>query len=291
MRPLAACGLVLLIAAAACEGLSRHGAGRSAFVSASAPSVSALAVVEIRTPTLQVPRYDTSGTYPQVTGGSLDLQSVNAALRAAVVSDQSRYARYARREKPRTAPSERGVYRTTVDRRYLSASTVVVSALLPLTRELFPGQHEGDGWLAMTVGVPSGGRVAISDLFANPGRGLRVLAEAWKAEIRHTGGRSCLRIYPGQYRATSANYRNFALTPGGLAVGSWEIAACYRLVATVPYRLLLPYLSKLGSRLVAGVRAPRCTAGGNVLGGRPPINLPGQDSTTMATVLPSARCA
>jgi hypothetical protein len=248
-------------------------------------------VVEIRTPTLQVPRYDTSGTYPQVTGGGLDLRSVNAALRAAVVADQSRYARYARREKPRTAPTARGVFRTTVDRRYLSASSVVVSALLPLTRELFPGQHEGDGWLAMTVGVPSGGRVAISDLFANPGRGLRALAEAWKAKIRHTGGRSCLRIYPGQYRATFANYRNFALTPGGLAVGSWEIAACYRLVATVPYRLLLPYLSKLGSRLVAGVRAPRCTAGGNVLGARPPINLPGQDSTTMATVLPSARCA
>jgi hypothetical protein len=210
VRPLAACGLVLLIAAAACGGGSRHGAGRSAFVSASAPSVSALAVVEVRTPTLQVPRYDTSGTYPQVTGGSLDLQSVNAALRAAVVSDQSRYARYARREKPRTAPSERGVYEPTVDRRYLSASTVVVSALLPLTRELFPGQHEGDGWLAMTVGVPSGGRVAISDLFANPGRGLRVLAEAWKAEIRHTGGRSCLRIYPvntGPLSRTTATSR------------------------------------------------------------------------------------
>jgi hypothetical protein len=175
VRPLAACGLVLLIAAAACGGGSRHGAGRSAFVSASAPSVSALAVVEVRTPTLQVPRYDTSGTYPQVTGGSLDLQSVNAALRAAVVSDQSRYARYARREKPRTAPSERGVYEPTVDRRYLS-----------------------------------GERVAISDLFANPGRGLRVLAEAWKAEIRHTGGRSCLRIYPvntGPLSRTTATSR------------------------------------------------------------------------------------
>jgi hypothetical protein len=98
--------------------------------------------------------------------------------------------------------------------------------------------------------------VAISDLFANPHRGLRALATAWKAKVRRTGGRRCLRIYPSQYRPTAANYRTFALTPSGIAVGSWEIAACYRLVATVPYGPLRPYLSRLGATLVAGVRPP-----------------------------------
>jgi hypothetical protein len=249
VRLLAALALALLATGAACGGGSGD-AGRSG-------TVSALTVVEARTPPLPVPQFATSGTYPEVTGAGVDLRAVNAALRAAVLADQRAYAPYARREKPGVVYRERGVYRTAVDRRYVSASTVVVSALLPLTRELFPGQHEGDGWLAITVRVPSGRRVTNSDLFTNPGRGLRALAAAWKAKIRRTPGRPCLRTYPSQYRPTVANYRAFALTPSGIAVGSWEIAACYRLVATVPYRVLQPYLSELGSALIAGVRPPR----------------------------------
>jgi hypothetical protein len=233
-----------------CGGGRHRDAGRSR-------TVSALTVVEARTPPLRVPRFDTSGTYPQVTGASIDLRAVNAALRGAVLADQRAYARYARKKKPRVVYRARGVYRAAVDRRYLSASTAVVSALMPLTRELFPGQHEGDGWLAMTVRVPSGRPVTISDLFEQPARGLRALAAAWKATIRRTPGRACLRIYPGQYRPTVANYGAFALTPSGIAVGSREIAACYRLVATVPYRRLRPYLSKFGAALIAGVRPPR----------------------------------
>jgi dipeptidyl aminopeptidase/acylaminoacyl peptidase len=93
-------------------------------------------------------------------------------------------------------------------------------------------------------------------MFARPKRGLRALAIAWRARIRRTAGSPCLRIYPDHYRATYSNYRAFALTPTGAAVGSPEIAACYRLAATVPYRVIRPYLSSLGKRLVAGVRAP-----------------------------------
>jgi hypothetical protein len=146
------------------------------------------------------------------------------------------------------------VYRTAVERKYLSASTVVVSALMPLTRELFPGQHEGDGWLAITVQVSSGKRVTISDLFASPKRGLHALAAAWKAQIRRTSGARCVGIYRDHYRPTAANYRAFALTPRGLAVGSWELAACSRLVATVRYGPLRSYLSKAGAELIEGVR-------------------------------------
>ena len=246
----AALGLALLAVGTACGSGRDRDAARST-------TVAALTVVEARTPPLRVPRFDTSGTYPQVTGASIDLRAVNAALRGAVLADQRAYARYARKEKPHDVYRARGVYRPAVDRRYVSASTAVVSALMPLTRELFPGQHEGDGWLAMTVRVPSGRPVTISDLFKNPGRGLRALAAAWKAKIRRTLGRACLRIYPGQYRPTVANYGAFALRPSGIAVGSWEIAACYRLVATVPYRRLRPYLSEFGAALIAGVRPPR----------------------------------
>ena len=202
----AAFALALLVMGAACAGGPHRDAARST-------TVSALAVIDARTPPLQVPRFDTSGTYPQVTGASIDLRAANAALRGAVLVDQRAYARYARKEKPYVVYRARGVYRTAVDRRYLSASTAVVSALMPLTRELFPGQHEGDGWLAITVRVPSGRPVTISDLFNKPGRGLRALAAAWRATIRRTPGRACLRIHPGQYRPIVANYGAFALTP------------------------------------------------------------------------------
>ena len=257
MSRLAAGGIALICTAITCGAGSRSDVRRPDVHARQATAVSSLAVVEARTPRLKVPRYDTSGTYPQVGGGSLDLRAVNRALRAAVLADQRAYAAYARREKPRVADRERGVYKTAIDRRYVSASTVVVSALIPLTAELFPGQHNGDGWLGMTIRVPSGKRATITDVFANPGQGIKVLATAWKARIRQSGGGRCLRVYPESYKPTVNNYRAFALAPSGIAVGSWEVAACYRLVAIVPYRVLEPYLSKLGSTLVAGVRRPR----------------------------------
>lgn len=219
--------------------------------------MSPLTIVGVPTPRFPVPRYDTSGTYPQVRGAGLDLTAVNGALRAAVLADQRSYASYARKEKARDVQKEHGVYRTGIDRSYLSASTVVVSALLPLTRELFPGQHSGDGWLGITIRVPSGTRVTITDLFAHPREGLRALATAYKNKLRRTtAGVECLRLYPDDYSPTVANYRAFAMTPRGLAVGTWEDTACYRVETTLPYRVLRPYLSKLGSTLVAGVRRP-----------------------------------
>src|SRR2546429_5949289 len=118
----------------------------------------------------------------------------------------------------------------------MSASTVVVSALLPATREVFPGQSGGDDWLAMTVRVPSGTRVTITDLFKSPDRGLHVLAAAWKARIRRTGGGPCPHGYREVHAPTARDYRAFALTPTGLAVGTSEVAACYRLVGPAAHR-------------------------------------------------------
>ncbi len=240
--------------ALACAAAAWSDAERS---KATATTVSPLALVRASTPRFPVARYDTSGAYPQVRGGGRNLSAVNAALRAAVLADQRAYAPYARREKPRVAYRAQGIYRTTVDRRYLSASSVAVSALLPLTAEVFPGQPGGDRWLAMTVRVPSGTPVKVTDLFQKPDQGLRVLARAWKERIRRTDARPCLRAYGMVYSVSAANYRAFALTSEGITVGSPEVGACYRLVATVPYAVIRPYLSKLGSTLIAGVRRPR----------------------------------
>jgi hypothetical protein len=249
--------LVLVIVVSACDSStpSSDSSGPSnSSVGSSAATPLRLAVAP--TPPLPVPRYDTRGKYPQVRDGNVDLQAVNAALRKAVVDDQRAYAPYARREKPRTVYREHGVYRTAVDRKLVSASTVVVSALMPATREVFPGQHGGDAWLGVTVRVPSGARVRITDVFANPERGLRALATAAKARIRRTEAAPCIRAYAVVYGPTAENYRAFALTPNGLAVGFPEVAACYRLLATVPYATLRSHLSSLGARLVDGVRAP-----------------------------------
>jgi hypothetical protein len=250
-------GIALLCTAVTCGAGSRSDGRRPDVVARQATTVSSLAVVKARTPRLTVPRYDTSGTYRQVRGGSPDLRAVNRALRAAVLADQRAYAAYARREKPRDAYKEHGVYQTGVDRNHLSASTIVVSALMPLTREVFPGQHGGDGWLGVTVQVPSGTRVTITDLFARPRKGLPALATAYKARLRRIYGDPCLRLYPRDYTPKVANYSAFALTPRGLAVGTWEDTSCYRVAAMVSYSALLPYLSPLGKELVAGVRRPR----------------------------------
>lgn len=243
---------VLVVAA----GMSVLAAGAAAQTTsgAAAKTASPLTVVPTPTPHFRVPRYDTSGNFPQVRGGGLDLRHVNASLREAILADQHSYEPSARKA-AKTANSYRGVYRTTINRTLLSASTVVVSALMPAT-ELFPGGSLGKGWLAVTVQVPSGTRLQISDLFANPTRGLTQLSTAWKAELRHTqpGTWPCVQLHLSAYRPIARNYRYFALTPRGLAVGFWQQEACNRLQATVPYSTLQPYLSKLGNKLAEGVR-------------------------------------
>jgi hypothetical protein len=257
---LAVPAVVIAVVASGCGAHSRASSGFSGqptVRAARSDSASPLTVIKAPTPRFRVPRYDTRGTYPQVRGSDLDLRKVNAALREAVLADQRQYAPYARKA-ARVANPYRGVYRTSVDRRLISASTVVVSALMPAT-ELYPGGSLGKGWLAVTVRVPSGAPVRITDLFATPSRGLRVLAKAWKAQVRRANPETwpCVRLHLPDYRPSASNYRYFALALRGLAVGFWQEEACNRLQATVPYPILRPYLSKLGARLIAGVRRPR----------------------------------
>jgi hypothetical protein len=215
-----------------------------------------LRVVSSRTPPVHAPRVHTTGRFPQVRSSEVSVSAANRALAEAVVADEHRYANRLRQDRAHLPTTDRGVYRTGVDRRYLSASSTVISALLTATREAFPGQHGGDGWLGVTVMVDTGTRVRIGDLFSNPSRGISALATAWKARIEASDAAPCLRIYRSAYTATAAHYHDFALTRDGLAVGAPEIEACYRLVAVVPYSTLRPYLSNFGARLVTSARRP-----------------------------------
>jgi len=248
--------VALALFASACDSDSTRSPSGESTAETRSMVASPLRVVAAPTPRFPVPRYDTSGTYPQVRG-DLDLRAVNVGLRKAVRADQREYAPSARRS-IRVKNGYRGIYQTAIDWRLLSASTVVVSALLPAIK-LHPGGNEGRTWVPATVRVPSGALVGITDLFAHPSRALRVLAKAWKAQVRRTKPKMwpCVSQFPEDYAPRAHNYRYFALTIRGLAVGFWQAPACDRLQATVRYSHVRPYLSKLGERLVAGVRRPR----------------------------------
>jgi hypothetical protein len=150
----------------------------------------------------------------------------------------------------------------------MSASTTVASALIGVRRVL-PGGTGGGTWLSVTVEVSTGARVGVRDLFSEPARGLGALAEAARRNLVSTN--PCIRasvnaprvgpIYARGFAPTVGNYQHFALTPRGLLVGFFQEqvggASCSSVQTTVVYAVLRPHLSRLGKRLVAGVRRPR----------------------------------
>jgi len=228
----------------------------------------ALRVVKVRLPATDAPRVKTRGSYPRVSGGSQDLAKVNASLRDEVRAAQSSYARLVRRYHGPPGTGD-GTFATSPRVGLTSASSVVVSSLIELT-ELIPGGNaDGQGWLAVTARVPSGERVGIEDLFADPAKGLAALADA--ARSRLLAANDCVKrsqddpivgdINRKGFAPTARHYRHFALTAGGLAVGFGlgDVAgiSCGRVRVTVPYETLRPVLSGLGNQLVDGVRAPR----------------------------------
>jgi hypothetical protein len=245
-----------LILSAVAVGLSGAVCGGAASAGPrDAHAVSPLAIVQVPTPPLLAPGFVTRGRYPQLAGGSVDLRAVNAAVRAAVLADQRAYLAgtrpvraYLNRRRP-PAGGWRGVYRTDLDLRLASASTVVVSALLRRRAALF--RYRDDRWLPITIQVPSGREVAIADLFADPVQGRRAFAAAWRVEMRRRGHGRCVDLYDAY--ETGA----FALTPGGLAVGVDAAGFCGPLRVTLRYAVLRPYLGALGRELIEGVRPPR----------------------------------
>jgi hypothetical protein len=200
----------------------------------------------------------------------MSLAAVNATLLRAVLDDQRRYARLAVKAESQIPKSVLqqypGIYETSPQRKLTSASTVVVSSLIPVV-QLFPGGNDGSTWISATVEVPSGSAVTISQLFANPAAGLRGLATAVLGRLTAENGcaRRSLRdpvvgkIYARGLSPVGSHYRYFALTPTGLGIGfaNGEVAAaaCGRVEITIPYAAVRGMLGVLGARLIAGVRA------------------------------------
>lgn len=228
-------------------------AASTALAGLGARRVQRFTLVGAETPCLPAGNYTTSGTYPNVRGDSEQAARTNIALRRTVIDDQRRFARSARHH---AAADEGGVYRTGIDRNLTSASTVVVSALIP-TLESYPDGGGDQSWISATVDVRSGREVSLPQLLANPTIALAVLARENRAYLRQTKGRTQIAENIESYTPSFAHYRPFALTPTGLAFGFGQEPAGRRSAAVIPYRFVYPYLSELGKRLVAGVRPPR----------------------------------
>ncbi len=211
------------------------------------------------TPRFRLPCYATSGRIPEVVGDTPAVNSVDEALRLAVRDDQRAYAKSARRYvgKVRCRRDAEGIYRTYFHRSLTSASTVVVSALIPALK-LYPLGNDGEMWISVTVDIRTGKRVSLAKLVRSSAA-LPVLARAWgPAWLRsHRNCRQCrgwLRRYRPSYPARFGHLRTFALTPTGLAIGFPMFPAGSRLVAVIPYWRIRGELSPLGLRLVDGVR-------------------------------------
>lgn len=233
-------GLVLAVAASGCGGHPHAAATAQA---------SPVGIVSAATPRFPVAHFLTLGIFPQARDGKLALGAVNGALSAAIVSDQRAFARhYLKRTSGRRPPRHAGFYETELDRTLVSASTVVVSALLPRAQDILPAQPPTSGlrgWLGITVRVPSGKRVSLPDLLTRRAEALRVL----EARIRSDHD---LVQSVRQHPAAALANPQFALLPSGLAIGFVEVG--WRDTMLVPYSALRPYLSSLGRELVAGVR-------------------------------------
>lgn len=237
-------------------------------------------VWEIPIPPLQVPDYDSSGTYPQV-GGVSGLRpgtftAINNSLDSLLLGAENDYAESAKWSESNhgfTATLTRaelldpGIFNVSSNPNFISASSVVVSALLPVV-ELYPSGTEGSVWLSITLRTRTDQLVNISDLFNPNKKGLQALAN--EVQKRFMSSNSC-----GETRPLDAtekfyllkgsapiarNYSTFALTPQGLTVGFTQGQICAlgigRVAVTVPYSSLRLYLSTLGQRLIDGVRAP-----------------------------------
>jgi len=204
-----------------------------------------------------------AGSYIQVAGRGLRLPAVNAALRAAAISDERQDCRaFERRALPAHVFF---TYQASLNRRFISASSVVISALIPVSAPP-PAGNEGAYWYGVTVDVSNGRFVHISDLFKSVRPALNALALAARREL--TAGNPCVRgslaispDYAYGFAPTVMNYQDFALLPTGIAIGfsndQVTAPACGRVEVTVPYRVIRPFTGTLGIKLMRGARWPK----------------------------------
>lgn len=227
-------------------------------------STHSLRVVEVKTPRIRwscTTGIVVGGRYPQVLDRDRPLYAVNAALRAAALADEGWLIAGGCPAGPNGPGPAYFSPQPQIESR-ISASSVVVSALI-FAASSPPGANFSYNWTAATIRVGTATPVTITALFRSPRRGIEALAAAARPRLSaQMAARDCWVHSPTRtgIAPKASNYRYFALTTTGLAVGfTSDIVAppsCGWFMITVPYRELHPYLSSLGRELIAGVRRP-----------------------------------
>lgn len=221
-------------------------------------------------PSIGLPYIRIRGAYPRVSGAAAPtaIRAVNARLRELVVADERgfRAAAVTNTSLPLKARmSNPGLYETAIDSKLVSASTAVVSVLLPVTVSQ-PLGATLEYWLSLTLRLPTGTSVHLEDMLANRSSGFRAIARAAREELIATN--SCVRederdsakraIYRQGWLPLAKNFQTFALVTQGIRIGflMGDVAGipCGSMEALVPYQTILPYMNEFGRRLVSGVR-------------------------------------
>ncbi len=234
--------------------------------STSLAPVSSLTVTEGTLPNIDLTGYSTLGGFPILEGSDPSVMRANKLIYQLIVNSENQFKQNALAQPLPPPTSLAGIYQTGVEPGFISATTVTVSVLISLTARLVGG-NDGDGWLSITIEMATGQIVGISSIFSNPETGLKVLAKAVQDSVLRNN--ACIR------NATSAkdgfgsialrgfasqvdNYKDFALTNTGLAVGfpNGQVGpdGCGKIETTVPYSLLKGYFSPLGNLLESGLK-------------------------------------
>jgi hypothetical protein len=232
-----------------------------ALASAYSPSVEGLKVRPVDVPATHTKWVIARGYYPRFISSEVNLQIVNQVMRASIVSNERAFLQTAIIP-PIDKNAKPGTYEMQLTKAVYTANSDVVSFLIP-TVTLGPGGTNGDWWFARTIRVPSGSVVLINDLFSASRAGINALSQAALRRLLRSScvGRSLRGSYLTRIAPRSGNFRFFAFTKGGLALGfpQGEVApaSCGRVRAVVAYSSISRYLSGLGQRLMRSAEASR----------------------------------
>ena len=214
-----------------------------------------LRVVAATVPKVHVHNVDTGGYYPQVRFAGLDVRRANQGLHDAILADENAIEPWLRvwrhrideAEPPTVYADQHGFYGLDVDPDLMSASSVVVSALLPRVAEVsYPSEAHGYGWLGLIVDAQTGETIPVSTLIRDRMSFNKVVDRVICAEARR-------RLHIACFDALFDRH-TLALLPGALAIGTPQIGPLPPIRCDVPYDVVGQYLTPRGVRLVNGVR-------------------------------------
>jgi hypothetical protein len=204
--------------------------------------------------------FSTDGDYVQVSGMN-GLAAVNAALKNLIVQDQQNdqttnpdYINQCRTTQQCSYSSG-----STIDQLFISASSSVVSVLIPT--DVNYGGVGNESWVSATLSTQTAQPITYTDLFSDTSQALVAISDAAQTELLATN--SCLSTDPntlnqGLDPTNPNNFKHYAISPSGLSIGfdryQLGIGACGGPSVTIPWSQLQSYLNLNGSQTVSMLR-------------------------------------